>query len=190
MLLIPLLIILGLYIAIPFNLRSDKMVTCLSAKAARQWKKRNRNLQRMAIATVTAFLICWALFIAISFIKLFSSETVPKYNRSFKILDYISRVLASSYCVVNPCICSILVRSFSREQKNMCNTAYFEQIVHHQRGQLWYAYLYIKQNKCQKKSDAHAHQQSLNRKLSAVICRVIFLKMLKGNQLKEKIFEC
>ena len=24
----------------------------------------------------------------------------------------------------------------------MCNTAYFEQIVHHQRGQLWYAYLY------------------------------------------------
>ena len=23
----------------------------------------------------------------------------------------------------------------------LCNTAYFEQIVHHQRGQLWYAYL-------------------------------------------------
>ena len=36
----------------------------------------------------------------------------------------------------------------------MCTTAYFEQIVHHQRGQLWYAYLYIKQNKCRKKSDA------------------------------------
>ena len=119
-LLIPLVITLVLYIAIPVNLRSDKMVTCLSAKAARQWEKRNRNFQRMAIATVTAFLICWALFIAISFIKLFSSETVPKYNRSFKILDYISRVLASSYCVVNPCICSILVLSFSRELKNMC----------------------------------------------------------------------
>ena len=27
-------------------------------------------------------------------------------------------------------------------------------VVHHQRGQLWYAYLYIKQNKCRKKSDA------------------------------------
>ena len=39
----------------------------------------------------------------------------------------------------------------SRNHKHlsfMCNTAYFEQIVHHQRGQLWYAYLYIKQNKC------------------------------------------
>ena len=24
----------------------------------------------------------------------------------------------------------------------MCDTAYFEQIVHHQRGKLWYAYLY------------------------------------------------
>ena len=36
----------------------------------------------------------------------------------------------------------------------LCNTTYFEQIVHYQRGQLWYAYLYIKQNKCRKKSDA------------------------------------
>ena len=119
-LLIPLLVISVLYTAIIITLRRDKMAPYRSAKGAKRCKERNRNLQRMAIATVTAFLICWALFIAISFIKLFSPKTVPKCNMNFKVLDYVSRVLASSYCAVNPCICFIFVRSFSRELKSMC----------------------------------------------------------------------
>ena len=119
-LLIPLLAISVLYTAIITALRRDKMAPYRSAKGAKRCKERNRNLQGMAIATVTAFLICWALFIAISFIKLFSPKTVPKCNKSFKVLDYVSRVLASSYCAVNPCICFIFVRSFSRELKSMC----------------------------------------------------------------------
>ena len=119
-LLIPLLVVSVLYTAIITTLRRDKMASYRSAQGARRWKERNRNLQRMAIATVTAFLICWALFIVISFIKLFSPKTVPKCNKSFKVLDYVSRVLASSYCAVNPCICFIFVRSFSRELKSIC----------------------------------------------------------------------
>ena len=119
-LLLPLLVISVLYTAIITTLRRDKMAPYRSTKGAKRCKERNRNLQRMAVATVTAFLICWALFIVISFIKLFSPKTVPKCNRGFKVLDYISRVLASSYCAVNPCICFIFVRSFSRELKNMC----------------------------------------------------------------------
>ena len=119
-LLIPLLVILALYIAILKKQRSDKMVTNRSDKGARRWKKRNRNLQRMAIATVTAFLICWTVHIVISFFELFSPDTVPKCNRGFKVLEYISRVLAISYCAVNPCICFIFVRSFSRELKKIC----------------------------------------------------------------------
>ena len=128
-LLIPLLVILVLYIAILINLRSDKMVTYRTDKGARQWKKRNRNLQRMAIATLTAFLICWALFIVISFMKRFSPETIPKCNTSFKILDYISRVLASSYCAFNPCICFIFVRRFSRELKNLCKRKHQKPVI-------------------------------------------------------------
>ena len=128
-LLIPLLVMLVLYIAILISLRSDKMVTYRSNKGAKQWKKRNRNLQRMAIATVTAFLICWTILIVISFIKLFSPDTVPKCNRGFKVLDYISRVLASAYGAVNPCICFIFVRSFSRELKNMCKRKHQEPVI-------------------------------------------------------------
>ena len=116
-LLIPLLVISVLYTAILINLRIDKMAPYRSNRGATQWKERNRNFQRMAIATVTAFLISWTLLIVISFIKLFSPETVPKCNKSFMVLDYISRVLASSYCAINPCICFIFVRRFSRELK-------------------------------------------------------------------------
>ena len=128
-LLIPLLVILVLYIAILINLRSDKMETYRSDKGARQWKERNRNFKRMAVATLTAFLMCWALFIVISFIKLFSPEVVPKCYRSFMVLDYISRVLASSYCAVNPCICFIFVRSFSRELRNMCKRKHQQPVI-------------------------------------------------------------
>ena len=59
-------------------------------------------------------------FIVISFIKLFSPKTVPKCNKSFKVLNHVSRVLVSSHCAVNLCICFIFVRSFSRELKGMC----------------------------------------------------------------------
>lgn len=119
-LLIPLLVISVLYTTIIIILRRDKMAPYRSAKGAKRCKERNRNLQKMAIATVTAFLICWALFIVISFIGLFSPKTVPKCNKSFIVLDYVSRLLASSYCAVNPCICFIFLRSFSRELKSMC----------------------------------------------------------------------
>ena len=119
-LLIPLLVISVLYTAIITILRRDKMAPYRSAKSAKRCKERNRNLQKMAIATVTAFLICWALFIVISFIRLFSPQTVPKCNKSFIVLDYVSRLLASSYCAVNPCICFIFLQSFSRELKSMC----------------------------------------------------------------------
>ena len=47
-------------------------------------------------------------------------------------------------------------RCYSRPLHIVCNMAYFEHIVHHQRGQLWYAYLY-KQNKCWKKSQWLEH---------------------------------
>ena len=119
-LLIPLLVISVVYTAVIATLRKDKMASYRSTTGSKRCKERDRHLQRMAIATVTAFLICWALFIVISFIKLFSPTTVPKCNRGFKVLDYISRVLASSYCAFNPCMCFIFVRKFPRELMSMC----------------------------------------------------------------------
>lgn len=56
----------------------------------------------------------------ITFLKLFSPGAVPKCSNSFKVVDYISRVLASSYCAVNPWICFFFVRDFTRELGVMC----------------------------------------------------------------------
>ncbi|KAL9972592.1 hypothetical protein ACROYT_G018926 [Oculina patagonica] len=117
---IPLLVISVLYTTVVIRLRRDKMATNRSENGARRNRKRNRNLQRMVIATVTAFLICWTLYIGFALFELLSPEAVPKCSKSFELVYYASRVLASSYCAVNPCICFVFVRSFSRELKIMC----------------------------------------------------------------------
>ena len=119
-LLLPLLITSILYTAIVFNLPRDKMAMYRSENGAIRVRKRNCNLRRMTIATISSTLSCWMLFIVISFLKLFSPGAVPKCNSSFKIVDYVSRVLASSYCAVNPCICFVFVRDFTRELGVMC----------------------------------------------------------------------
>ncbi|KAL9972598.1 hypothetical protein ACROYT_G018934 [Oculina patagonica] len=119
-LLIPLFVISLLYTTVVIKLRRDKMATNRTDNGARRNKERNRNLQRMVIATVTAFLICWTLYIGFAFLELFYPEVVPKCSKSFEVVYYVSRVLASSYCAVNPCICFIFVRRFSRELKVMC----------------------------------------------------------------------
>ena len=119
-LLIPLLVVSVLYTAMVIKLRRDKMAATRSDNGARRNKERNRKLQRMVIATVVAFLICWTLYIGFAFLALFSPEAEPKCSKSFKVTNYVSRVLASSYCAVNPCICFIFVRTFSRELKIMC----------------------------------------------------------------------
>ncbi|XP_078372078.1 prokineticin receptor 2-like [Oculina patagonica] len=117
---IPLLVICVLYTVIVVKLQRDKLATYRTDKGTRRIKERNKNLKRMAVATVAALVICWALYIPINFLKIFSPEKVPKCSKSFKVVDYISRVLASSYCAVNPWICFIFVRNFTRELSIIC----------------------------------------------------------------------
>ena len=118
---LPLVAVSVLYALTVIKLRrADIMVTCLNENRARRKYERNRNLKRMVTATITAFLICWTLYIVINFLRLISPAAVPKCSKSFEIVDYVSRVLASSYSGVNPCICFILLRIFSRELSAMC----------------------------------------------------------------------
>ncbi|KAL9972586.1 hypothetical protein ACROYT_G018920 [Oculina patagonica] len=117
---IPLLVISILYTKILITLKRNKMTAYRSKKGARRIRKRNSNLRRMAIATIAALLISFTLYSVIAFLELFSPGAVPKCNIGFEVVDYVSRVLASSYCAVNPCICFIFVRDFSRELRIMC----------------------------------------------------------------------
>ena len=118
-LILPLLIVSALYIVVALRLRRDNMRTCRSEKGTRRNRKRIRNLLRMAIATVAAFLICWTLHIVISFIYFFSPWVIPKCSKGFMVVSYISGILASCYCAVNPWICFIFIRRFYRELRVM-----------------------------------------------------------------------
>lgn len=118
---VPLFAVSTLYLTTVVKLRRiDKMVTGLSEKRARRKFDRNKSLNRMVTATLTAFLTCWTLSAVLNFLRLFSPESVPKCSETFEIIEYISRVLASSYCAVNPCICFMFLKVFSRELSIMC----------------------------------------------------------------------
>ena len=119
-LLVPLCIISVLSIIVICRLRKDKMAESRSERGVRRNRERIRNLQRMAAVTVTALLICWTPYIVFAFLDLFSLRPVSKCNKSLKVVRNISRVLATSYCAVNPCICLLFLRNVSRELRAMC----------------------------------------------------------------------
>lgn len=118
---IPLLVVAILCLTTMIKLRRvDKMVTGLSENRARRKYERNKNLKKMVTATLTAFLTCWTLFVVITFLQLFSPTSVPECSETFQIIYFISRVLVTSYCAVNPCICFMFLKVFSRELSAMC----------------------------------------------------------------------
>lgn len=117
---LPLLTISLLYCIFCVKVRRDNMASSRSERAALRHQERSKKLQRMGIATVSAFLICWLLYIVMNVYRELSSDTDYKCSKGFKILDRISRVLASCYSAVNPCICFIFVQSFSRQLRALC----------------------------------------------------------------------
>jgi len=83
----------------------------------------------MAIATISSSLLCWMLYTVITFLKLFPPGAVPKCNTSFKVVEYVSRILASTYYAVNPCICLFFVRDFTRELCVMCERKRYQSSI-------------------------------------------------------------
>lgn len=118
-LILPLLLISGLYIVIAFHAQNDKMLTCRSERGTKQRRDCTRNLLRMAIATIISFLVCWTLNIVISFINLISPWVVPNCNKSFMAVSYIAHLLASCYCAVNPWLCFLFIPRFFCELRVM-----------------------------------------------------------------------
>ena len=83
----------------------------------------------MTIATISSSLLCWMLYTVSTFLKLFPPRAVPKCNSSFKVVEYVSRILASSYYAVNPSICFFFVRDFTRELCVMCERKRYESSI-------------------------------------------------------------
>ena len=117
--LIPLVVISILYPIILINLGRDKMAAHRNSKQIRRNRERNINVLKLALATVLPLLICYTSFIVITLFRLLAPETLPKCSYSFIIIEFISIMVVSSYCAVNPFICFSFLRNFRGELRIM-----------------------------------------------------------------------
>ena len=117
---IPIVAVSILYPIIFIHLRIDKMSAHRSTRGDKRSRRRNRNLLKLAVATVLALLISWTGYITIFFLELFVPETLPKCSYSFKVVYFAALVLASSYCAINPFICFMFLRNFRTQLIMMC----------------------------------------------------------------------
>ena len=107
--LIPLVVMSILYPIIVCNLWKDKMASHRSSKDVKCRRQCNKNLFKLAAATILTFIVCWQPFAVMTFLKFFGAH--PKCSQVFDVIFQISQWLASSYCAVNPIICFVFLRN-------------------------------------------------------------------------------
>ena len=119
-LILPLFSISVLYGIVYLKLQRDKLASSRTERGALRHQERSRKLQRMGIATIIAFLLCWMPYIVITVYNQLSPDAHQNCNKVFRVVHHISRVLASSYAAVNACICFIFVQGFAQQLSAMC----------------------------------------------------------------------
>ena len=117
-LLVPLVVISILYPIVVCNLWKDKMALHRSPKGVKCRRQCNKNLFKLAAATILSFIICWQPFAVTTLLKFF--DVHPKCSQVFNVIFEISYWLARSYCAVNPIICFVFLRNFRAELRIMC----------------------------------------------------------------------
>ena len=117
---LPLVVISILYPFTVVYMRRDKITAQRTSKGIKRSRKRNANLFKLATVTVLSLIICWSPYSVIIFLGFFAPNALPKCSLFFLVIEYISRVLASSYCAVNPFICFLFLRNFRSELGIIC----------------------------------------------------------------------
>ena len=118
-LLIPLVIISILYPITVVYLRRDKLAAVRSSRGKNRSREKNMKLLMLGAAIVLSLIVCWLPYSVIIFLESFAPGTLPVSNRIFVITEYVSSVLASSHCAVNPFICFLFLRDFRRMLGNL-----------------------------------------------------------------------
>ena len=86
--LIPLVVISILYPIIVCNLWKDKMASHRSSKGVKCRRQCNKNLFKLAAATILTFIVCWQPFAVMTFLKFLGAH--PKCSQVFEIIFEIS----------------------------------------------------------------------------------------------------
>ena len=102
---IPTVLLVILYSIIVIKLKTQKIPGEQSDNAEQQRAKRNRNVQKMAIAIVIGFVLCWLPWSIIHLLILFARESDRTLPCGFYLYNDIGYIVAFSSCAINPCIC-------------------------------------------------------------------------------------
>ena len=112
---IPAVLLVALNAIIMIKLKKPSHPGEQSANAEKQRTRRNRNVLKMAIAIVLAF-FCWTPY-AINDLISPCLLTGITYSCNSDIYTYLSSILISPYCVINPITCFFFSSNHRRALK-------------------------------------------------------------------------
>ena len=116
---VPLVLIAILYFSIAVRIKSQKIPGEPSVDARKQRLKRERSVQKMSVAIVFVFAVCWLPSSIVLLLFLFSSDSAMISSCAFQYSTHIVLFLARSYCAVNPCVCFIFSGNYRQGLKNL-----------------------------------------------------------------------
>ena len=101
---IPFLLLTILFSIIFFKLKTQKIPGEQSANAEAQRAKRNRNVLKISVAIVVAFVICWLPW---SIMYLVVSFAWGRFSCGLSDVYFILGFVYLANCAINPCICFV-----------------------------------------------------------------------------------
>ncbi|XP_078372111.1 neuropeptide Y receptor type 4-like [Oculina patagonica] len=109
-LIVPLVTVFILQTIVLTKLSSDKLAPFRTSIANQRLAKRNKTLLKMSVAIALAFALCWLPFLALQFLHLYFSSSIPQCSLGFTIFNQFAILFSLCHCIANPCICFTFLR--------------------------------------------------------------------------------
>ena len=115
----PLVLLIIVYSILLIKLWSEKIPgdQSISTNAHSRRAKRNRDVSKMAVATVLTFVLCWVPYSIVDSLLYFASGY--DNNCSMVLILHIALFMAFSNCAVNPIICFIFCSKYRQGFKRI-----------------------------------------------------------------------
>ncbi|XP_078375922.1 QRFP-like peptide receptor [Oculina patagonica] len=115
----PWVLITALYSIILLKLKSQKTPGNQSVSAEQQRVKRERNVLKLVIATVSAFAVSWLPLSVLVLLHTFAWDYNTKLPCGVILYYFIALTMARANCALNPCICFIFCRNYRQGFKSL-----------------------------------------------------------------------
>ena len=116
---VPLFLIALLYLAILFKLKTQNIPGEQSVNAGEQRAKKERNVLKMSISIVSVFAVSFLPYSISRCVAFFSSDNTVTSSCGFQYLQYVTFILVSANCAINPWICFIFSSNYRQGLKNL-----------------------------------------------------------------------